>query len=70
MIISQRTWLNLVSLVNMLISYFTYTTASHSLKNMDTDSTTHGPTYTTELHSHMHNKHLDTRYAEWMLSDR
>lgn len=43
----------------------TYTTASHSVKNMGTESTKHGPTYTAELNSHMHYKCLDTRYARW-----
>lgn len=54
MIISPRRWLLSVSLVNVLISYCTYTTASHSVKNMDTDSTKHGPTYTVELNSLTH----------------
>lgn len=44
----------------MLISYCTYTAASHTLKNMNTDSTKHDLTYTTELHSQMHHKSLDT----------
>lgn len=48
----------------MLIGYYTYTAASRTLKNMNTDSTKHDLTYTTELHSQMHHKSLDTRYAE------
>lgn len=38
--------------------------ASRTLKNMNTDSTKHDLTYTTELHSQMHHKNLDTRYVE------
>ena len=72
MIISPRRWLLSVSLVNVLISYCTYTTASHSVKKMDTDPTKHGPTYTVELNSLMHYKCLDTRYVKltFLLIDR
>lgn len=63
-IISLRRWLTSVLSANMLISYCTYTAASRTLKNMNTDSTKHDLTYTTELHSQMHHESLDTRYAE------